>query len=63
VAFVGEGWDGLDDPERYAGFRQFLSVEDGSSALRARRLTIAEELTDALTGDVAALLRRDRATR
>lgn len=50
VPFVGEGWDGLDDPERYGWFRAFSLTQDRSPALRARRLTLGDELGERLAG-------------
>lgn len=59
VPFAGEGWDGLEDAHRYAGFRQFLATQDRSPALRARRLTLTDELGEQLAGGIGAELGRE----
>jgi AcrR family transcriptional regulator len=47
VPFEVAGWRPLRDPERYEQFRSFIAAEHASPALRARRLVIAEQWTDA----------------
>jgi AcrR family transcriptional regulator len=60
VPFAGEGWEGAQDAERAEGFRRFLETQRRSPALRARRLTLGEEMAGALAPVLAAELRRDR---
>jgi AcrR family transcriptional regulator len=59
VPFPGRGWDGMDDPAAYEEFRRFLATQDRSPALRARRLTLGEELGDRLAPLLARELGRD----
>lgn len=58
VPFAGEGWGGMGDPRRAEGFRRFLETQERSPALRARRLTLGEELAPALAGGLATELGR-----
>jgi AcrR family transcriptional regulator len=58
VPFPGVGWSGLDDPERRDGFRRFVETQDRSPSLRARRLTLAEELGADLMETLSAELDR-----
>jgi AcrR family transcriptional regulator len=59
VPFVGAGWEGLPEPGEINGFRAYLATQDRSPALRARRLTMMEEVGDLLTGVIAAELGRE----
>jgi AcrR family transcriptional regulator len=59
VPLRGEGWSGLEDDAAYAGFRAFLATQDRSPALRARRLTLGEELAAQLAPVLGAELRSD----
>jgi len=66
VPFPGTPWTGLEDPAAYARFRTFMATQDRSPALRARRLTLGEELVAELAAVLAAELGRpaqDPATR
>ncbi|HEX8101045.1 MAG TPA: helix-turn-helix domain-containing protein [Solirubrobacteraceae bacterium] len=56
--FPGVGWEGLREPAGYARFAAFLATQDRSPALRARRLTLGEEIGAALIGVLAAALAR-----
>ena len=47
VPFDSDGWRSLRDPEHYEGFRSFIAAEHAAPALRARRLVIAEQWTEA----------------
>ena len=47
VPFDPTGWRSLRDPDRYEQFRSFVAAEHAAPALRARRLVIAEQWTDA----------------
>ncbi len=58
VPFPGLGWEGLEDRARAEEFRRFMATQDRSPALRARRLTLGEELGDHLAGALAAELGR-----
>jgi AcrR family transcriptional regulator len=49
VPLAGEGWDSLSHAEHYARHRAFCATQDRSPALRARRLTLGEELGHRLT--------------
>jgi AcrR family transcriptional regulator len=53
VPFDASGWRGLRDPEAYEGFRRYLETEENSTALRTRRLVIAELWTVRLTQLIA----------
>jgi AcrR family transcriptional regulator len=53
VPFDPGGWRGLRDPEAYEGFRRYLETEESSTALRTRRLVIAELWTARLTQLIA----------
>ena len=59
VPFRDTGWDDLDEPARAEGFRNFLATQERSPALRARRLTLMEEVGDLLTGVLASDLERE----
>jgi AcrR family transcriptional regulator len=60
VPFTGEGWGEVGGPARAEGFRRFLETQERSPALRARRLTLGEELGAALRAALAAELGRAR---
>jgi AcrR family transcriptional regulator len=60
VPFPGTGWTPLEDAGRLERFKSFLDAQDRSPALRARRLTLGEELADLLAGALAEALGRDR---
>jgi AcrR family transcriptional regulator len=60
VPFTGEGWDEAGGPAHAEGFRRFLETQERSPALRARRLTLGEELGAALGAALAAELGRAR---
>jgi AcrR family transcriptional regulator len=47
VPFDDDGWRSLRDPVHYEQFRSFVAAEQAAPALRARRLVIAEQWTDA----------------
>jgi AcrR family transcriptional regulator len=47
VPFDASGWRSLRDPEGYEQFRSFIATEHAAPALRARRLVVAEQWTDA----------------
>lgn len=47
VPFDPTGWRSLRDPDRYERFRSFIATEHAAPALRARRLVVAEQWTDA----------------
>jgi AcrR family transcriptional regulator len=47
VPFDSDGWRSLRDSERYEQFRSYIATEHAAPALRARRLVIAEQWTDA----------------
>jgi AcrR family transcriptional regulator len=53
VPFDPGGWRELRDPQAYEGFRRYLETEESSSALRTRRLVIAELWTARLTQLIA----------
>jgi AcrR family transcriptional regulator len=57
VPFPGVGWRGLEEPTRYEEFRRFMATQDASPALRARRLTLSQELAGPLAEALAAALR------
>ena len=57
--FPGVGWGPLSDPAGYEELRAFLATQDRSPALRARRLTLVEEIGGELTGVLAGELGRD----
>src|SRR5215212_4864807 len=48
VPFPGAGWAGMSDPVRAERFRAFMATQDRSPALRARRLTLTQELAERL---------------
>jgi len=57
VPFDPAGWRSLRDPDRYEQFRSFLATEHAAPALRARRLVVAEQWTDAFAELFEAELR------
>jgi AcrR family transcriptional regulator len=48
VPFDRDGWRSLRDPERFEGYRSFITAEYASPILQARRLAIVEEWGEAL---------------
>jgi AcrR family transcriptional regulator len=56
VPFAGEDWSALEDQTGLERFRDFLATQDRSPALRARRLTLGEELGRSLRPVLAAEL-------
>jgi len=60
MPFPGTGWGRLNHPDQYGRMQAFLATQDRSPALRARRLTLAEELGDRLADVLAAELHRGR---
>lgn len=58
VPSPGSAWSSLRDAEQYEHFRAFIATERAAPALRARRLTLAEEWTSVLAATLAAELDR-----
>jgi AcrR family transcriptional regulator len=60
VPFDRAGWAPLADPQAYEAFRAFVETEHASTALRARRLVIADGWSRRLAGALATELRLPR---
>jgi len=60
MPFPGSGWGQLSQELAYGRLQEFLATQDRSPALRARRLTLADEFGDHLAGVLAAQLGRER---